>query len=72
MSVGQVQSGQKPKATARRSLLLTQAVRADGRLPGSPKSEESLSGAATDSEADSITTDGGSRKSKPGKKGARA
>jgi len=75
-----VQSGgqAKAKATGRRTAAgLSQSVRAEMRRAGSmhlsARSEDSLaSGAATDSEADSITTDGGSHKRKPGsKKGAR-
>ena len=72
----QVQAGQhgKPKVTGRRSQLLLQSAHAEMRRAGSlAKSEDSASAAATDSEADSITTDGGSHKRKPGsKKGAQA
>ena len=69
----QVSAGQqgRPKVTGRRTQLLSQSARAELRRAGSGKSEDSNSAAATDSEADSITTDGGSHKRKPGsKKGA--
>lgn len=73
MHMWQVSAGQqgRPKVTGRRTQLLSQSARAEMRRAGSGKSEDSMSAAATDSEADSITTDGGSHKRKPGsKKGA--
>ncbi|BDA44852.1 probable GATA transcription factor 12 at C-terminar half [Coccomyxa sp. Obi] len=71
--IRKVSAGQqgRAKVTGRRTQLLSQSARAELRRAGSGKSEDSMSAAATDSEADSITTDGGSHKRKPGsKKGA--